>query len=146
MKIFIVKAINLIAVIAIVITYQSFALEREKKIETYNEKKAEAQQLAIEYSNEPAAAEIFFNDGTYQGSGTGFGGLIMVNVCISDGKITEIEITSHENEDKAYFDQAVGITDKIIKAQSTDVDTISGATYSSKGIREAVYHALKEAA
>ena len=86
-----------------------------------------------------------WKDGTYEGEGQGFGGPVVVEVTVKEGKITDISVKEAEKEDSAYLGMAKDIIDDIVKAQSTDVDTISGATFSSTGIREAVAQALKKA-
>jgi len=68
-----------------------------------------------------------------------------VLVTVENGTISEIEITSADGEDKAYLSMAEDIIPKIIEAQSADVDTVSGATFSSTGIRDTVSEALKQA-
>ena len=73
------------------------------------------------------------------------GGEIRVEVLIEDGEITEINILEANAEDDAYLTTAESILDDILKAQSADVDTISGATFSSTGIRDAVSDALEQA-
>lgn len=91
---------------------------------------------------EDAAA---YKDGTYYGSGTGFGGPLKVMVEISGGKIASIQIV--ENSDGSdYISKAASLIDSIIAKQSTNVDTVSGATYSSVGIIQAVRDALSQAA
>ena len=91
---------------------------------------------------EDAAA---YKDGTYYGSGTGFGGPLKVMVEISGGKIASIRIV--ENSDGSdYISKAASLIDSIIATQSTNVDTVSGATYSSVGIIQAVRDALSQAA
>ena len=80
-----------------------------------------------------------------EGGAKGFGGMITVLVTVENGTISEIEITSADGEDKAYLSMAEDIIPKIIEAQSADVDTVSGATFSSTGIRDAVSEALKQA-
>lgn len=86
-----------------------------------------------------------YNDGTYYGTATGFGGPIKVKVVISGGKIKSISIVSAASETPSYFSRAKAIIQRILSAQSPNVDTISGATYSSNGIREAVKKALRQA-
>lgn len=86
-----------------------------------------------------------WKDGTYEGEGQGFGGQIVVEVTIESGEITGIEVKEAEKEDSAYLGMAKDIIDGIVEAQSADVDTISGATFSSTGIREAVTQALEKA-
>lgn len=86
-----------------------------------------------------------YKDGTYYGSATGFAGPIKVKVVISGGKIASIEIVS-TSDGSSYISKASAITGKIVSSQSTNVDTVSGATYSSVGIINAVRNALAQAA
>ena len=95
----------------------------------------------VSYTHLPAA----YKDGTYYGTGTGFGGTLKVKVEISGGKITDIQIM--ENQDGSeYISKASALINAIISSQSTNVDTVSGATYSSVGIIQAVRDALSQAA
>lgn len=87
-----------------------------------------------------------YKDGTYQGSGTGFGGTITVQVTISGGKIAAIDILSASGETGSYFASAKGVISKMISGQTPNVDAVSGATYSSNGIIQAVQNALSKAA
>lgn len=75
----------------------------------------------------------------------GFGGTVAVEVTVKDGKIEAVEVTSAEKEDSAYLAMAEDIIPKIIEAQSAEVDTISGATFSSTGIKNAAEQALEQA-
>ena len=86
-----------------------------------------------------------YKDGTYQGSGTGFGGTITVEVTISGGKIASITILSAAGETASYFASAQGVISRIISGQTPNVDAVSGATYSSNGIIQAVQNALAKA-
>lgn len=86
-----------------------------------------------------------YKDGTYQGSGTGFGGTITVEVTISGGKIASITILSAAGETASYFASAKGVISRIISGQTPNVDAVSGATYSSNGIIQAVQNALAKA-
>lgn len=100
-----------------------------------------AGSTSVGYVDEPSS----YRDGTYYGTGTGFGGPLTVKVDISGGKITSIQITQH-SDGSSYVQKASGLISSIIAAQSTNVDTVSGATYSSVGIIEAVRNALSQAA
>ena len=83
-----------------------------------------------------------YTNGTYTGSGQGFRGTTTVKVVIKNHKIASITVTSYQ-EDKQYFSQAKSsIIPAVISSQSTDVSTVSGATYSSKGLIEAIENAL----
>ena len=84
-------------------------------------------------------------DGTYTGSGTGFGGTVTVQVTVSGHKITAINILDASSETPAYFANAKGVINKILSGQTPNVDAVSGATYSSNGIIQAVQNALSQA-
>ncbi len=86
-----------------------------------------------------------WKDGTYTGSGKGFGGTISVKVTVKDGKISAIDVTNASGETASYFSKAKGIISKMISGQTTNVDAASGATYSSNGIITAVRNALSKA-
>ncbi|MCD7982152.1 MAG: FMN-binding protein [Clostridiales bacterium] len=91
----------------------------------------------------PPEGEFFdLEDGIYYGSGTGYAGRISVAVTIASKQITAIEVTEVEADDEAFFTRAKGVIDEIISTQSLDVDVVSGATYSSRGIISAVRNAL----
>ena len=86
-----------------------------------------------------------YKDGTYTGDGQGFGGNIQVQITIADDTLTDIQVVSAEKEDSAYLSQGKAVIDRILEAQSTEVDTVSGATFSSTGILMAVEDALGKA-
>ena len=90
-------------------------------------------------------SQNIYRDGTYTGTAQGYGGEIKVRVTISDQKIVSIEVTEHKGETRKYFEQASVLADQIVAAQSTNVDTVSGATLSSNGIINAVRDALNKA-
>ena len=81
-------------------------------------------------------------DGVYTGTGTGFRGDVQVQVTVSGGTISDITVISSK-DDRQYFNKASsGVISAILSKQSTDVDVVSGATFSSRGILEAVADAL----
>ena len=86
-----------------------------------------------------------YADGTYTGSAAGFGGMISVAVTIKDGRITNIRILGASGETPSYFAKAKKLLSRIISSQSTNVDAVSGASYSSNGLILAVRNALKQA-
>ena len=89
-------------------------------------------------------SKTHLKDGTYTGNASGYSGTTTVKVTVVDDKITQIEIVSH-GDSSSYFSRATAVIDKVISKQSTDVDTVSGATYSSWGILNAINDALKTA-
>ena len=87
-----------------------------------------------------------YKDGTFTGSASGYHGTVKVSVTIKNNKIKSIKILEN-HDDAAYFNRAKGILlPLMIKKQSTNVDSVSGATFSSNGIIKAVHNALKKAA
>ena len=83
-------------------------------------------------------------DGKYIGQATGYRGIMRVEVEIKDGKIVEITLLSH-SDDAGYIDSAKNILKDIKRKQTADVTAISGATFSSDGIKNAVKDALEQA-
>ena len=78
------------------------------------------------------------------GTGEGYNGTITVAVRIADGQITGVTVVS-TSDDGSYWQSATAIIDEVVEKQSTDVDSVSGATYSSKGLKEAISNALATA-
>ncbi|WP_409227964.1 FMN-binding protein [Gudongella sp. SC589] len=79
------------------------------------------------------------------GVGEGFGGDITVEVTLEGEDITNVVVLEH-SESAGISDPAIEeVPAAIVAADSTDVDTVSGATYTSDGIIEAVNAALESA-
>ena len=83
-------------------------------------------------------------DGQYIGTAQGFNGPIKVRVTVKEGSIAKIEILSH-HDDNPYFQRASRVISKILGKPGKAVDTVSQATYSSRGIINAVNNALSKA-
>ena len=87
-----------------------------------------------------------YKDGVYEGIGYGYGPDLKVLVSINNGKIDEISIVSHNEVGEKFYKPAFDrIPKKIIDKQTSNVDVVSGSTYSSNGIIEAVEDALSKA-
>ena len=83
-----------------------------------------------------------FQNGIYTGTGEGYRGKVTVTVKVADGKIMELVLDDYA-DDKSYMERAKNrIFQEMISRQNTDVDAVSGATYSSNGLIEAVNKAL----
>ena len=81
----------------------------------------------------------------YSATAQGMGGDVTVDVTVADGKITKVDVKA-ENETPGISDPAIAeMPQKIIDAQSADVDTISGCTITSEAIKTAAKEALTEA-
>ncbi|MBU5593360.1 FMN-binding protein [Clostridium sp. MSJ-4] len=87
-----------------------------------------------------------YKDGSYEGVGKGASGEIKVSVEVKKGKIEDIKLLEHK-ETKTMIEPAIeNLVPEIKKKQSTEgIDTVSGATNSSKGILEAINGALEKA-
>ena len=94
----------------------------------------------------PFDDNVTWKDGVYIGSAKGYGGTIKVEVTIRQAKIAAIRVLEHGGESDSYYNKAKRVINRILKAGTPNVDTISGATYSSNGIINAVKNALKKAA
>ena len=90
------------------------------------------------------AGPIQLADGSYYGTGTGFRGDVDVTVTVKDGYITDIQIDNYRDDEKYFSRAKKSIIQWVIAAQSVEVDTVSGATYSSRGILSAILDALGE--
>ena len=146
MKTFILKLVPVLLLIPILCCYQTNAAARAEVVAAHDAEVEAAEELEAEYAAMLAEAqESPYEDGTYRGTGAGFGGDIIIELTIEDGKMSNIEIIDASGEDQAYMDEAVTMLSKVVKKQSTDVDTVSGATYSSNGILDAVEQAMGEA-
>ena len=122
---------------------QEAAIAQAKSDAKDNAAKEDAEETDTEEESDDS--ENVYKDGTYTGSAQGFGGTITVQVTLASDEITDIQVTSAPGEDSAYLLQGEGVISSIISAQSTDVDTVSGATFSSTGIINAVVDALGKA-
>ena len=121
----------------------------EKKKEQTAEKTDDSESLEPGADQDAESDNItkggLYADGTYTGEGSGFGGTIQVEVTLEDQEMTDIQIVSASGEDSAYLSQAEGVISTILAGQTTAVDTVSGATFSSTGIINAVNDALGKA-
>ncbi|MCR4640221.1 FMN-binding protein [Ruminococcus sp.] len=89
-----------------------------------------------------ANAASSYKDGTYTGTASGFLGDITVSVTVTDGAIAAIDVTE-QKDTPSYWERAEAVIPEIITANGTEgVDAVSGATYSSEGIINAVNNAL----
>ncbi|MDO4483104.1 MAG: flavocytochrome c [Clostridia bacterium] len=85
-----------------------------------------------------------WNDGTTTGTAAGLFGDITVEVTVENGAITAINLVKTNETENIWNTAWPTVADAIIAAQSTDVDVVSGATFASNGIMNAVKVALGE--
>jgi uncharacterized protein with FMN-binding domain len=124
------------------------ALEGVPTLEIPAESEAQTSPAAAESAGkqETASASGTFensslSDGVFTGTGKGRNGNITVSVTVENGQITTIDV-EFSSEDRQYFNRAVSVLDSVIANQSVQVQTVSGATMSSRGLLEAVANAL----
>lgn len=92
-----------------------------------------------------SAAGPSFTPGTYTGTAKGFGGDVEVTVTVSESTIDDIQVVGdHETENIGTFAVSM-MPDRILEAQTTDVDAVAGATVTSKAILLALQDALTQA-
>lgn len=169
MKQLLVRSLNLAVIAAVLLGYNT-VLDRREKEDQIAQLSAELETTKLQKESLEAAAKTTQNaaaseeaasdasaadtddttaspylDGTYEGEAEGFGGMITVQVTVENGQMTDLSILSADGEDSAYLFNAKDIIPKILEAQSADVDTISGATFSSTGIKNATAEALEKA-
>ena len=91
-----------------------------------------------------AAASVTYIDGTYFGTGEGYIGTTQVAVMVNDGVISSVIVVSSE-DDGSYVEKAKTLIPQVISTQRTDLDAVTGATYSSEAILTAIENALSAA-
>ena len=103
---------------------------------------AEPTTEVTEETTQSSQSNGTFTDGVYSGSGTGFRGTTDVSVTVECGKIADITINSYQDDEQFFSRAQSGVISEILAAQDTNVATVSGATFSSNSIIEAVSNAL----
>lgn len=141
---FAIRTVSLLLILGVLWQYQHIAASRAAVVAERQQRIDEVKAYNAALTEQDVASS--YNDGTYEGAGMGFGGEITVSVTVADGKVAEITVLSADGEDPAYYDQALAVLDEIVSAQSTEVDTVSGATFSSTGLIDAAADALGKAA
>ncbi len=121
----------------------SLALALAGAAPAYADSKAKGASNSSSQQESAQVGEIAkdLSDGVYYGSGEGYQSTITVAVTVASGKITDVRIVSHA-DDAPYVARAEKLIPNIISQQSADVDTISGVTFSSRGILSAVKDAM----
>ncbi|MBV9545334.1 MAG: FMN-binding protein, partial [Chloroflexi bacterium] len=103
---------------------------------------ASAQPTATSTSS-AASTTVAYKDGTYTGSGTSRRGGVNVSVTVQNGQISNVQITSVSTE--YPVSRIASLPAQVIAKQSAQVNTISGATYSTQAFVQAVQQALSKA-
>ena len=99
-------------------------------------------EAASSEAEEEALPKLPYADGVYVGSSRGYGDAVRVQVTMENGSITEVEILDASHETKQFLRRAKRLLTTVVEAQSWEVDAVSEATYTSRGILGAVQNAL----
>ena len=110
-----------------------------EKLTTVVEQPVEA---ASSKAEEETLPKLPYADGVYVGSSRGYGGAVRVQVTMENGSITEVEVLDASHETKQFLRRAKRLLTTVVDAQSWEVDAVSEATYTSRGILGAVQNAL----
>ena len=149
----VIKTLCIAAIIAAVLAYNLVHIYRQQNEElSLMQAKVSAMSDFIDQLNASAGNTAQasdspgpYKDGVYIGTSDGYGGDVTMEVTIENGYITEIETKDCKGEDAAYWTMTESIIPKIKEKQSNDVDTVSGATFSSAGLINAVTRDLVQA-
>lgn len=145
---FALRLVNLLLILTLLWQYQQVATARAATVAERQSEIAEveAYNTSVLQAMQQQEEEVGgLRDGTYEGSGLGFGDTITVSVTIKDGKMTDIAVLYADGEDRPYYNQALTMLDEMLSTQSAEVDTVSGATLTAEGLRDAVADALGKA-
>lgn len=143
-KNFILRTLNLLLILGVLWQYQNTAVLRAEAVAQRKQQIAEVEAYNASLL-QAEEEETGLRDGTYEGSALGFGDTITVAVTIRNGAITDISVLDASGEDRPYYNQALTVLDEILSTQSTEVDTVSGATLTAEGLINAVADALGKA-
>lgn len=95
-----------------------------------------------EEAEEPEIALLPYADGVYTGSSRGYGGAVKVQVTMENGRITDLQIVSAAHETSNFLRRAKRLLRTVQETQTWEVDAVSEATYTSRGILGAIKNAL----
>jgi len=96
----------------------------------------------IELLDRVAFAKGRLRDGTYVGEAFGYSDTVRARVAIRDGRIADVQL---EHQEKADLGAEEIIPQRVLAAQSVEVDGVTGATVTSGAIQSAIFKALKQA-
>jgi uncharacterized protein with FMN-binding domain len=145
---FVLKAISCVIIVAALFYYNQMVALGDELLEanaTIDKMSVTLEQAASDGNSPAEPPRGKYKDGIYRGTAKGYGGPVTTELTIEQGFIVGIEITSSDGEDAAYYNMCLGILDEIGEKQSADIDTVSGATLTAKGIIGGAAEALAQA-
>lgn len=130
------KALSLVAIVVTLGLYNIWAVDAAAADALARDQIAEAERAS--------AVGPYATDGVFAGSAEGYGGTVTTQVTIEGGWIVAVEIVDASQEDEAWLDMAQVLPERIIEAQTSGIDVVSGATFTSTGILNGVTEALQK--
>ena len=107
---------------------------------------AAAQQAAgVADAANSSTRGIYLKDGTFEGQAKGYGGITTVEVTVTNGYITNVVVTDTLDDSPYIENVEAALIPDLVANQTTTIDVVSNASYSSNGVRFAVRNALREA-
>ena len=79
---------------------------------------------------------------TLTGTAEGFGGPVTVTLTLEDGKITDCEIEAEKETPEVGGKALETLAEQVVEAGGSEIDGVSGATFTSDGVKAAVENAL----
>lgn len=133
---FCAKAFNLVVIAVALTMYGVWA----QKASAHDTKVLEQ----IEEAKRKASRGPYATDGTFVGTAQGYNGSISMRVVVQDGYIASVEVVDAGSEDAAFLGMCKDLPARVVKGQTTSIDTVSGATFTSSGILDATADALRQ--
>ena len=93
-----------------------------------------------------ALAEGAYLPGTYSAKAQGFGGEVEVSVEVGENAIEAVTITGNDETPEVGGAAIPELEKQVMESQSTDVEGVSGATFTSTAVKDALTEALSQAA
>ena len=135
-RIILLKFVNLAIVLGAVVAFSVWASDMNAA-DAATQEKIDAAKQATEHGP-------YAHDGTFKGSSKGYGGAVTMSVTIKNGYLESVDVVDASHEDEAWLKMCQDVPESIRKAQSPDVDTVSGATFTSTGMINAVKKAIQK--
>lgn len=133
---FLAKAFNVAAIAVLLAGFSMWAAKAQAHDDMVEQQIAEAERAA---SRGPYA-----NDGIFIGSAQGYGGPVKMQVTVENGYLDSVEILDAGKEDDAWLEMCLDLPAKMVSAQTTSVDTVTGATFTSSGMINGATEALRQ--
>ena len=138
------KLIMSMLVIGLMFSMAACSSSSDSSSEETTEEETTEETTEEETTEEEEAEEEAGLTGTYTGTGSGFGGDITVTLTLEDGVITECSIDGPDETETVGGAALDELAEQVVAANGSEIDGVSGATYTSDGVSEAVANALGE--